>query len=382
MGLVDEAIADAARDNLPKRLAQLDKILRAKGIDLAELEAASVKDVKFWQSMHKDNDGEAIVTDLAGITFSPAWETGPAWPVVQPGPKVPLHKPAKARIGKGYQRFMSLPDMQVGYFWRDGELIPTHDEEALAIVLAMVTDYDPDVIVLHGDNADFPELGRYRLTPSFAQTTQATVDRLTLLAGELREAAPRAGIKWLAGNHEERLSNYVIDNAKAAFGLRKGMDPDGWPVLSVPYLCRLDDVGIDYLPGYPANRYDINDGLRVIHGDKTGPAGTVAAKYLHRSHRSVMFGHIHTHDEAEVTNEDGWQVWAGSAGCLCRVDGAVPSTHSGSDLDGVPVQVHESWQQGLFVGEFKPDSRAFSVEHVSIRHSWSRWRGREYGKAA
>ena len=48
----------------------------------------------------------------------------------------------------------------------------------------------------------------------------------------------------------------------------------------------------------------------------------------------------------------------------------------------LPVTVHESWQQGLFVGEFKPDGRAFGREHVAIRHGWSLWRGTEYGTPA
>jgi hypothetical protein len=368
------------RDTLPKRLRQLDELLRRKGIDLTDLESAQVRSVGFWQAMHKDeNTGDAVVTDLARIEIAPGWDSGPEWPVIQPAPMLNRAKRAKQRTGKGWRKYAALPDMQIGY-WRgaDGVLVPTHDEDALAIALGIVAHHDPDVVVLHGDNMDLPDMSRFRSTPAFAQTTQATVDRCALLAQQLREAAPRASIQWLAGNHEERLANYILDNAKAAFGLKRGREPQGWPVLSVPHLCHLDDVDVTYLPGYPANRYDLNDGLRMVHGDRTGPAGTVAAKYLSRSHKSVMFGHIHSHDEAELTNEDGWQVWAGSAGCLCRVDGGVPSTHSGVDLDGLPLPVHESWQQGLFVGEYRPDSRAFTTEHIAIRHAWARWSGKEW----
>src|SRR3954463_11488206 len=61
-------------DNEEKRLRQLDSLLRTKGISLSEFEEATIKKVKSWQAMHKDESGEAIVTDLIGIEFSPAWE--------------------------------------------------------------------------------------------------------------------------------------------------------------------------------------------------------------------------------------------------------------------------------------------------------------------
>lgn len=374
---LSEALAAETRGALPKRLAQLDRILRSKGIDLADLEGAQVKSLGFYQMMHKDNDGEAVITDLARIEIAPSWESGPEWPVVQAAPAPKPQRRVKARATKGWQSWASLPDMQIGYYSdSDGQLVPIHDEDAIAIALAVIRDLQPSVVVLVGDNADFASMSRFRTTPAFASTTQATIDRCALLAQELRDAAPAARIVWLAGNHEERLSNYILDNAKAAFGLKRASDR--WPVLSMPHLCHFDAFDIEYLEGYPANRFVLNDGLQFIHGDRTGPPGTVAAKYLHRTHRSTVFGHIHTHDEAEVTNEDGWQVWAGSAGCLCRVDGVVPSTHSGNTSSGQPVVVHESWQQGFFVGEWKPDSRAFTVEHVAIRHGWARWRGMEY----
>jgi hypothetical protein len=39
-----------------------------------------------------------------------------------------------------------------------------------------------------------------------------------LLCAQVRDAAPNAQIIWLAGNHEERIPNYLLDNAAAAFG--------------------------------------------------------------------------------------------------------------------------------------------------------------------
>jgi hypothetical protein len=191
-------------------------------------------------------------------------------------------KLAAPRAGRakadGWRTAVVLPDMQVGYFRRgDDGLEPIHDERAIAIAIAACKDLQPDEIVMVGDNADLCEFGKYRTTPAFQRTTQATIDRLALLGAELRTACPNARIVWLAGNHEERLPNFILDNAVAAFGLRQGNTPESWPVLSLPHLCHFDRYGIEYLPGYPANKFWINERLRVIHGHKVKSGVTAFA---------------------------------------------------------------------------------------------------------
>jgi hypothetical protein len=236
-------------------------------------------------------------------------------------------------------------------------------------------------VVLVGDNADFCEFGKYRLTPAFQRTTQATIDRMTLFCAELRDAAPRARIVWIAGNHEERLPNFLLDNAAAAYGLRQGNTPESWPVMSVPFLCRFDDFGIEYLPGYPASMFWINQRLRVIHGDRVASGGSTAHKYLATEKTSVIFGHIHRREWAERTRRDydgPKTIMAASPGCLARTDGAVPSTKGATDLDGRPLPIAEDWQQGYAVVHFEPGDGRFTFEQVAIHDGWAMRGGKEY----
>jgi hypothetical protein len=381
MSLVEQVRGDQV-DTLPKRLRMLYEILKRKGIDLADLEAASVRKVGFWQAMHRDDAGEAVVTDLARIELAPSWDDGPAWPPVQPA--TPPKCPAKAKRpkSKGWQTCVVLPDMQMGYFHNlDGELEAIHDEAAIAISVAICADENPDVIVLLGDNADFCELGKYRTSPAYAQTTQATIDRCALLAVELRTACPTAEIVWLEGNHEARLPNYLLDNAKSAFGLRRGLDPKGWPVLSMPFLCHFDDAGVDYRAGYPAGEHWLNDNVRFIHGHLVDSKGSTSHKYLDDARVSTIFGHIHRRELAQRTRHtrNGPRtVSAMSFGCLCRLDGVVPSTKGGLDLYGRPVATSENWQQGLGVLRFQPGDGLHVVEHVEILNGWAMHRGQEY----
>ena len=379
MGLADDL--ERARP-AKERIGKLADLLERSGIDVDDI--GRVDKINVWQGFLKDADGNAQTVDMAGIVLTPAWADGPAWPVVRPAPavRVPVSK-VHPKAVDGWQTAIVLPDMQCGYFRAtSGELVATHDETALDIALALIRHHRPSVVVLHGDNADFPELSRYRLSPAYALTTQATIDRLGLLGAQLRAAAgPDARIVWLAGNHEERLPNYIIDNARAAFGLRQANTPESWPVLSMPHLCRMDDHGVEFLPGYPASAFWINERLKVIHGELVASGGSTAHKYLAREKTSVLFGHVHRIEYAERTRDDHdgpRTVMAASSGCLARTDGVVPSTKGGIDLDGRPVVRHEDWQQGVGVVEFEPGDGRFVFHTVPIRNGWARWQGRTW----
>jgi predicted phosphodiesterase len=368
--------------NRKEVLGKIADLLERQGINVEEV--GQIGRVSIYQSLTKNDEGEAEIHDLMGIQFSPAWETGPQWPVINPGKPANIKMVLPKPITKpdGYETAVILPDIQFGYY-RDsnGELVSTHDETALTIALNIVATSNADKVILVGDNMDFPEFGKYRLSPAFALTTQASIDRATRFSAELRAAAPNADIVWLAGNHEERLPNYVLDNAKAAFGLRRGNTPDSWPILSVPHLCRFDEYGIRYLAGYPASSYWINERIRVIHGDKVASGGSTAHKYLATSKTSVVFGHIHRREWAERSREDfdgPKTILAASPGTLAKTDGAVPSTKGGIDLDGRPLPIVEDWQQGLAVVTYQPGDGEFWYEQIPIHSGRAWWRGKLY----
>ena len=163
--------------------------------------------------------------------------------------------------------------------------------------------------------------------------------------------------------------------------MRRGDTPDNWPVLSVPFLCRFNDFNIQYVPGYPAGYYWINQKLKVIHGTRVKSNGSTAHMYLANEKTSVLYGHIHRREWAEVTREDydgRKTILAASAGCLARVDGAVPSTKGGIDLDGRPMTITENWQQGLCVVNYKDGDAEFNLEMIPIRDGWAMYHNKEY----
>ena len=381
MSELADALSNPPQDK-SKLLGKLVEMLERKNIDINEI--GDVRKVKLYQSLTKDADGEAQIHDLAAIQFSPKWETGPEWPVVKQGPAVKMPPvTTKAKKPTTFKTCVVVPDIQIGYYrGRDGQLEPTHDEKAILVCLKMIQDTQPEVIACVGDNLDFPEMGKYLTYPAYAQTTQASIDRATFFCAQMRAMAPNAKIIWLAGNHEERMPKYLLVNAGVAYGLRKGNIPESWPVLSVPYLCRMDEFGVEYRPGYPAADFWVNEKLRIIHGDRVKSSGSTAHVYLNQEKTSVIYGHIHRIETAFKTREDfdgPRTIMAASPGCLARIDGAIPSTRGGVDLDGRPLTRYENWQQGLGIVQYE-DSGAhrFSYDVIPIYDGWAMYNGKEY----
>lgn len=369
----------------------LKEVLKKHGI--AEEDAQSVTRVKVShsQSIIKNDAGEAEVIDLehTSVVLSPAWEDGPQWPVIQQAQPVVIKSPSKpkkapALIG-GWEQAVILPDPQIGFRELDGELDPFHDDRAMnvALQIANVLEHEGGVqqVINLGDFLDLPAQGKYEQEAAFQRTTQPALDRGHLFLAEQRAACPHAKIVVLEGNHDRRMQKFVQANALSAFGLKQANIPDSWPVMSLPFLLRLDDLDIEYMDGWPAASWWINEKLRAIHGDKVRSNGSTAAAYTNdMPHISTVFGHIHRQEIQSKTTFDRQgkiKVMAISPGCLCRVDGAVPSVKGAIGIDGKPITYYENWQQGIAVVTYKPEG-SFHVELVHIDDGKTMFRGQEF----
>lgn len=303
------------------------------------------------------------------------------WEPVRQGPPIRIRASRSKPEESDWKNAVILPDMQIGYFRnRSKELEPLHDENAISIAMEIIVDAKPRQIILLGDNLDLPDFStKYRKTPAFQQTTQQAIDRATILCAQLRANAPQARIVWIAGNHEERLQNYIVDNALAAHGIRQGNSPESYPVLSVPFLCRLQESDVEYIAGYPGGSHWITPRLKAIHGHYAVSGGSTAHKYLNTEKTSTIYGHVHRREWAERSRDDfdGTKtILAASPGCLARVDGVVPSVKQALDYDGRPLRRVEDWQQGIAVIPYSETTGEFVYEQVAIHNGRAMWRGK------
>jgi metallophosphoesterase superfamily enzyme len=287
----------------------------------------------------------STVTDRTVIELHPSWFDESQ--IIKQAPDMGKLKRQKAktksRTPKAMETAVIIPDIQVGYYDYSIEptivdLQPIHDEKAISIGLAVISDLQPELIVMNGDNLDFEEVGKYDKSKAYERMLQPAIDRMAEFLRQLREAAPTARIVWIEGNHEKRLQKYLNERAPALVGIRKGrVSGEGrakYPVISVSELCRVEDFDVEYLVGYPASRFSINKNLYVIHGDKVNSSGSTAGKYLPSISQSVIYGHIHRMELSmvtRVTEQGSRTIMAASFGTWCRIDGAVPSVKGGQD---------------------------------------------------
>lgn len=357
-----------------ERLGKIADLLERSGIDPADVGKVQQIKLSEWSAFHKDDEtGEAVITPMSGasIVLSPEWADGPQWPVVDRAAQAPISLPKLSKRKTKTKRAVILPDVQFGYR-RDidtAELDPFHDEKAIAAALKVVQTVDPDLVVNLGDFLDFATFGTFEQEAGFAMTVQPALDRAHRFLAEIAIAAPRAKQVLLEGNHDRRLQRAIVRNAMAAFGIRKANAPDTWPVLSVPYLLRLDELNVEYVGGYPAGIYWINDRLACIHGSKVRSSGSTAALVVDDERVSTIFGHVHRIELAYKTRRvraGARTSLAASPGTLARIDGAVPSTKGSTDPLGRPVPAVENWQQGVGVVTYEEGDRPFALELVPI----------------
>lgn len=363
------------------KIGALSELLDRSGIELDDI--GSIKRINLYQGFYKNEEGEAETVDLHGIVISPKWEAGPEWPVVQAAKPTIVRPVKRAPNNKTTKTTVILPDPQIGFRRLDsGELIPMHDEDAMMLALQIALDAQPDVIINLGDFIDLPEWSsKFLVLPEFVLTTQPAIDRAHRFLAQQRAVAPDATIKLLAGNHDDRLGKAIAKNAMAALRLRRAESPHELPVLSMPFLLRLEELGVEYAPGYPAGRIPIAEGgpgqtpLYAIHGEKLD-----IAKVAKDERQSYIQGHIHRMAHHAITYERSGRpetVVALSPGCLCRIDGAVPSTRSSVDDQGIPLLRYETWQQGLAIIEEGGDG-FYGIETVQIIEKEAIWRGKRY----
>lgn len=376
-----EGFGEDAREALHSRL---DAVLDAVETDPR---AVAGLRVSTYQSLTKDEEGEAHIHDLYAVRLLVKTRAAePEWPVVQPATPTRI-TPVKnsGRAIRDGEVAVILPDPQIGYrFHQDtGEYDPFHDDKAIDVALQIVREVKPDKVIWLGDFLDLAEFGRYEQEAAFARTTQLSIDRGHYVLSQVRAVAPQASQTVIEGNHDRRLQNMIVANAKAAFGLRQADKPGSWPVLSVPHLLRFDELGVEYAGGYPAASVWINRGLRCIHGFKVRSGGSTAAAVVKDDHVSTIFGHIHRVETQYLTRQEfggnARTLVAHSPGSLCRIDGAVPSATGSTTLDGRPVLSHENWQNGLSVVHYEPGGDSFSIESVFI-DTFNNYKTRYAGK--
>lgn len=352
-----------------QRVREILEDFQAHGLPVSPEDAADVHKINMWQTTSVI-DGEIVQELNRQVEMKPGKNATEA-DVIRKVPPV-IIRPAKVTRAKSRdKKAIIVPDLQGGYRRRGEELEPIHDEFVVDVGLQIIRHTQPDLIVLNGDNLDFPDLSRFPADSAhFQQVMQATLDRVHEILCEMRASAPDADIVWLAGNHEHRLNKQILQHNSHLWGIKRPgrIDEDSW--LSVAHLMNLADpeLNVQYISGYPANYYKINDRLQAVHGQKVRSSGSSAHAYAKDEELSTIFGHVHRMETHSRTNRLGRVVTAMSFGTWARIDGAVPSYGNGVDDNGNIVTRYENWQNGMGFVEYQDGDKPFQYQPIHIDH--------------
>ena len=374
----------ASRD--PKEALQA--LLDRSGLTLDEIGRVEKIRLSDYQSMIKDSDGEAQVIDLqaTSLLVSPQWAEGPVWE--PPSPRRVRVTYGGQRLARkrteGLQRLLVVPDTQVHYRMvstgsRSWDLDPFHDLGAMATTVLLARDERPDRICMVGDGMDLPQFGRFTQESAASEGFNAGLEDMHAFLAALMAVGPT---DYLEGNHDLRMVTWALNNARQAYGIKRATDPHGsWPVMSVPYLLGLDELGVNYVPGYPANYVDYGPRLRAVHGAKVKESGIHADE---GKARCVVHGHTHRVHYQHFRHQgyDGpIESWVASPGALCRIDGEVPGVASGNDpRTRRSVDKAQNWHQGLAMVTFDPEDPSVMPrwEHIPITDGVAYYRDSAY----
>lgn len=172
-----------------------------------------------------------------------------------------------------------IPDIQYPY----------HDSLALAKLIKVAKDHQPDQIIQIGDGVDFPQVSQWSKgnAGEYTDTLQEHIDGFKReVLKPLREAAPEAKMLWLEGNHDLRVRDFVRKYAYPLGPLR---------ALEMPALFELDEVAVEYVRG-PVR---VATNVYAIHGHESGgycaspSAWDLKFQKRYGSDKSFIFGHTH-----------------------------------------------------------------------------------------
>ena len=344
--------------------------------NLEELLAFAKVDLSMWRvERHTINKWEMGAVIDGKVTEVPLFQVkatlvkiipdNPTMPVVQPLllPRTPRLPRPERDPHKKVARHLILGDAQIGFSRNQEtwELVSYHDESALAVVLQMIEDTDFDQIVILGDMLDMTEMSKYIQRPEFAQTLQPALNRLGMFLQNIRDLAPYSAITYMCGNHEERLQTQLIENFKAAYGLKAV--GDSVPFYSLRKLLNLDALDIDFIEAYPAGKHWLTDDLVVVHGEYVKVNTAINATNV-----SQIMGHLHREEvkSKTVQERNGFtQVKTVVIGCLCKIDGTVPGVNS-----------QPNWQQG--VGIVEEYEGITNINHVTFKDGFAIFNGNYY----
>lgn len=231
------------------------------------------------------------------------------------------------------------------------------DRHAVDAFLGDLKELDPEEILLGGDMVEAGGwISKHQPIGFQAQVSysyQEDIAAANWFLDEVQARAPKAEIKYIAGNHEEKVERLLMDMVSA-----HGRDHQFLMDLASPrVLLRLKERGIAYYDRHEQHEEDLPPGWirwgKVCYVHELGGGKNAARTSLLKAAANVVYFHTHREDTATIDFPGVGVVKAYNSGCLCQRQ---------------PVWMHTSpteWVHGYGVEFIEPNDEFLRI-HVPI----------------
>jgi len=172
--------------------------------------------------------------------------------------------------------------------------IPYEDKRAYQLMLDVAMDLSPDEIVILGDYADFYAVNSHGKSPTLTLSLQEEVTAVVERLIELNKLFPKSKKVFIQGNHEYRLERYIAKNC-----------PDLYGVTDTKSILELNILGYNYVPYGPTQKYHVLGSKLIARHEPLAGGKHVAQNTVEKAMASVIFGHTHRIQEAQIVTMGG-----------------------------------------------------------------------------
>lgn len=179
----------------------------------------------------------------------------------------PGNKHKKPKTSDVLERILFIPDCHVPY----------HDVLAFDLMMEAAKDFKPHHIIILGDFVDFYSVSAHDKNPMRKKRLEDEVAQAIDAMWRIKTLNAKT-YTYIAGNHEDRLTRYLMQKAPELYG-----------VVDIKSTLALEKLGFDYIPYRSHHKIG-----KVFATHDTGKAGWNAHKLaIDAFHRSVVIGHTH-----------------------------------------------------------------------------------------
>jgi len=348
----------------------VEDLIEDRGLDLEGFEVASQKHNEWTVSSREDHGWETKRNHQVDVRLTRK-KRKPEFPEPQPvHVEAPAVEPPDVEVGdspkpEGWRTALLITDTHHGFRRHEatGDLHPLHDRHAIDLVKQVAGLANINEVNHLGDGIDAPSISAYDNAPDLRRTLQPSLLELDYDLTQIRHAAQPDTVRYLEGNHCERIREKLLEEAEELYGLKDvdAVRENRPPQLSLRSLLRFEQKGIEWVGDYPDSEIMLNEGVSIAHDYELGSkSGHTVYKVLRDNHGEIsrIQGHGHRHERAFYTNWEGQtakEYWAAMLGCLCRLDGIVEG-----------VKARQNWQQSFALLHYDPNGWAHTFEPIKV----------------